>query len=129
MDSEWQSLGSPLKAEPEWEPLCPGSEIGRLNMRPYKARRGDENDLLQAFLASSREYRSDGKDFIEAWSMLGKRLQKRAIGSITHRSWSTLDRTMKAKNYPAVHHSRSYQTARQPAYRVITATERAKLSQ
>src|SRR3982751_389691 len=43
LDGEWQFLGNPLKDEPDWEPLCPGSEIGRLNLRPFKAGGGKED--------------------------------------------------------------------------------------
>src|SRR5436190_6915250 len=76
LDGEWTTLGSPFKNEPSWEPLCPGGDVGRLNLRPFKQAAGKEDDLLAAFLASSREYRPDPADFIKAWNELGVRLQK-----------------------------------------------------
>src|SRR5258708_9275920 len=59
LDGEWQTLGKPAANEPIWEPLCPGGEIGRLNLRPLRAQGGKSDDLLEAFLARSREYHSD----------------------------------------------------------------------
>jgi hypothetical protein len=123
LDGEWTTLGSPLKNEPEWEPLCPGAEVGRLNLRPFKQAGGKENDLLTAFLASSREYRPEPANFIDAWTQLGERLKKHSFGKLDHRSWLKVDAEMKAKNYPAIHHSDTYNKVRQPAYRVLTRSE------
>ncbi len=123
LDQEWQTLGEPFKDEAEWEPLCPGGEVGRLNLRPFKHEGGKEDDLVAAFLASSREYRPDPADFVQAWTELGTRLKKHPFGKLTYASWQKLDREMKAKNYPAIHHSSAYETTRKPAYRVLTRTE------
>src|SRR5258706_1315571 len=40
LDGEWQMLGDPRAHEPIWEPLCSGGEIGRLNLRPFRAPAG-----------------------------------------------------------------------------------------
>jgi len=127
MTGEWESLSEKKEAEPVWEPLCPGEDIGRLNLRPFKMRGGKADDLLNAFLASSREYRSDGENFIATWNELGKRLKRSSAGSLTHAAWLSLDAEMKAKNYPAVHHSKPYNDAVQPAYRILTRAEMKKL--
>jgi hypothetical protein len=126
LNNEWSSLG-PGKAEPIWEPLCPDGEIGRLNLRPFKDRSGDKEELLDAFLNSSRDYRSDGANFLVAWNELGKRLKTRAAGNLDHKAWLELDARMKAKNYPAIHHSDAYNKANSPAYRIITMAEAKKL--
>ena len=127
MTREWDSLTEKKNVEPIWEPLCPGEEIGRLNLRPFKLRGGKADDLLDAFLASSREYRSDGKNFIAAWNELGKRLKRSSAGDLTHGAWLSFDTEMKAKNYPAVHHSKTYDDAVHPAYRILTRSEMKKL--
>lgn len=127
LDNEWSSMGSAVNDIAIWEPLCPSGEIGRLNLRPFKNKGGEPDDLLDAFLASSREYRSDGTNFTAAWNELGKRLKKKSYGTLTYKDWSKLDSEMKAKNYPAVHHSETYNKAEQPAYRILTATEYKKL--
>ena len=127
LNNEWSSMGTVAKDIAIWEPLCSGGEIGRLNLRPFKNKGGEPDDLLDAFLASSREYRSDGTNFIAAWKELGKRLKKKSYGSLTYKDWSKLDAEMKAKNYPAVHHSDTYNKAEKPAYRIVTSTEYKKL--
>ncbi|MEQ1605115.1 MAG: hypothetical protein ABL999_09615 [Pyrinomonadaceae bacterium] len=127
MMGEWDSLSTKSVAEPIWEPLCKGEEVGRLNLRPFKTRGGNADDLLEAFLASSREYRSTSDNFILAWNELGKRLEKRPAGNLTHRSWFALNLEMKDSNFPAIHHSKKYSEAAQPAYRIVTKTEMKKL--
>jgi hypothetical protein len=127
LDNEWRSLGPPMDKEPLWVPLCPRGEIGRLNLRPFLVKGGQPGDLLEAFLTSSREYRSDGANFVAAWNELGTRLRTRAAGQLNYKAWAKLDAEMKAKNYPAIHHSESYKTGNHPAYRVLTAAEMTKL--
>jgi hypothetical protein len=127
LDGEWATLGKPAKDELGWEPLCPGGDVGRLNLRPFKQAGGKEDDLLTAFLASSRTYRPDPAEFVEAWNQLGIRLQKHPFGRLNHRSWQKVDAEMKPQNYPAIHHSKPYEATRHPAYRVLTKAEAQKL--
>ncbi|CAN5451375.1 hypothetical protein BH10ACI2_BH10ACI2_20840 [soil metagenome] len=129
LTKEWSTLGANSMTEPIWEPLCPGGEIGRFNLRPFKAKGGKAEDVLDAFLTSSRDYRSDGKNFIDAWNELGKRLKKRSVGNLDLKSWTSLDTEMKGKKYPAIHHSATYDDANHPAYRILTAAESKKLIQ
>lgn len=117
LDNEWSTLGKLATNESPWEPLCPGGEIGRLNLRPFKARNGKADDLLEAFLASSREYKTEQSSFVDAWLELGRRLKEKSVGKLDYKSWVKLDAEMKAKNYPAIHHSETYEKANHPAYR------------
>jgi hypothetical protein len=127
LDGEWQSLSKPKGNEAVWEPLCRGGEIGRLNLRPFKAGGGKADDLLEGFLASSREFKGEEFDFVAAWAELGKRLKKNSVGKLNYESWVNLDAKMKVKNYPAIHHSEIYQKANHPAYRLLTAAGMKKL--
>ena len=123
LDKEWDSLGPTPDREPLWEPLCPDGRIGRLNLRPFRDRGGSKQNLLQAFLASSREYRQDASSFTEAWSELGRRLKKKSVGNLARNGWRNLDERMKSEGYPAIHHSKSFGMAKRPAYRIITVRE------
>jgi hypothetical protein len=127
LENEWASLSTEKSNEPVWEPLCPGGEIGRLNLRPFRAKGGNPDDLLQAFLTSSRDYRSDGANFLAAWNELGRRLKTKPAGRLDKRSWIDLDAAMKAKSYPAIHHSKTYEKSNDPAYRILTLSEMKKL--
>ena len=127
LDNEWQTMGDEPQNENEWIALCPNGEIGRLNLRPFKARGGKADDILDAFLASSREYRSEPKAFADAWAELGTRLKKQGFGNVTHKEWQRLDAVMKKKDYPAVHHSEHYKKTYKPAYRIITLNEAQRI--
>lgn len=127
LDGEWSSLGSAEADELLWEPLCSDESIGRLNLRAFKSRDGKSEDILNAFLNSAAEYKGDGKTFAAAWSELGIRLKGRPIGVLKYDDWRAFDSEMKAKDYPAVHHSEKYESAHHPAYRIITKTEMEKL--
>ncbi len=120
LDREWATPGASQENEPVWEPLCPGGEVGRFNLRPYRSRGGKPDDLSQAFIASSGEFRSEPESFTAAWFELGRRLKKKSAGKLSHKAWAKLDAEMKAKNYPALHHSQAYRSAAAPAYRVLT---------
>lgn len=127
LDGEWASLSAPKSGEPVWEPLCNGGDIGRLNLRPFRNNGGKSGDLLEAFLTSSREYRVDGANFIAAWNELGTRLNKKPVGHLDRKSWAKLDAEMKAKAYPAIHHSATYEKSVAPAYRILTLSQMQKL--
>ncbi|MBP9663630.1 MAG: hypothetical protein KBD94_03355 [Pyrinomonadaceae bacterium] len=123
LDNEWSNLGPAQQGEVTWEPLCPGGEIGRLHLRPFRSAGGKADALLDAFLASASAYKTEPSTFTDAWAELGKRLKKGSIGSLDHEAWKQLDAQMKKKNYPAIHHSDEYQEANHPAYRILTGEE------
>jgi hypothetical protein len=127
LDNEWQTLDAPLAGEPLWQPLCKDAAIGRLNMRPYRAGGGKPDELLEAFLTSSRDYRSDGLNFVSAWMELGRRIKKRPAGKLNYKAWARLDTETRAKNYPAIHHSGVYEKTEHPAYRILTLAEMKKI--
>jgi len=127
LEREWQSMGDEPKGENEWIALCPGSEIGRLNLRPFKSRGGKMEDILDAFLTSSSAYKSEPKAFTDAWAELGKRLKAKKVGTLTYKEWLRLDAEMKKKDYPAIHHSKPYNKANRPAYRIITLPQAQKI--
>jgi hypothetical protein len=128
LEEEWKSLGKPEKNEKLWEPLCRDGSIGRLNLRVYKSKGGREDDILDAFLASSHAYKEVGSRFTDAWSMLGKRLERHRSGKLTYPEWYRLDAEMREKNYPAIHHSKQFESAYHPAYRMITSAQKKKLA-
>src|SRR5436309_1724558 len=68
LEQEWQTLFEPQPNEPLWQPLCPDGEIGRLNLRPFRARGGRMEDLLTAFVESGRKFPNDESSFIDTWN-------------------------------------------------------------
>jgi hypothetical protein len=120
LEKEWVEMGDAPAGENEWEPLCPDGSIGRVNLRPFKRGGGKQSDLIEAFLASSRELRPDKDRFLAAWDELGRRLEKESIGKLDHKAWQRFDAEMRERGYPAVSHSDEYRRAKRPAYRVLT---------
>ena len=127
LESEWLSLDKAAMNEPLWERLCKEDSIGRLNLRVYKQRGGKVGDALEAFLTSSREYEETGTNFIDTWLQLGERLRRQPVNALTFVEWTRLDSDVKAKSYPAIHHSKTYEEARHPAYRLVTGVQYQKL--
>ncbi len=127
LENEWATLGPPQPGEPLWTPLTPDGRIGRLNLRPYRARGGAPEPLLAAFVEGAQSFDASPARFRAAWRALGRELKKQPVGHLTWAAWQRLDREMRAYDYPASHHSPEYERARQPAYRVLTGAEVRRL--
>lgn len=123
LDGEWAKLAKPQDDEMLWVPLCPDGSIGRLSLRRFKTSGGKEADLLDAFLASAREFRGSREEFETAWTEFGNRLKTEHFGKLTRKNWKEFDKKMRQAGYPAIHHSESYSAQYAPAYRVLTGEE------
>ncbi len=128
LNEEWQTLAKPSAGEALWQPLCADGEIGRLNLRPFRARGGNAEKAADAFVKSSLDFQGTEKDFLAAWRELGKRLRKKRQGNLSYKTWRHLDSTMRKQKYPAIHHSKIYEDSEHPAYRILTKAEFEKLS-
>lgn len=116
---EFESLGRAGSDEPEWQSLSPVHPIGRVNLRPYAARGGQIEDLIEEFIATAANFPSDPKYFESAWLGLSVFLEHGRIGSITIDDWRGFDNVMRPEAYPATHHGPEYRAALHPAYRVV----------
>jgi hypothetical protein len=123
LEREWASLGPASPGESLAVRLRPDGAVVRLNLRPFRDRGGQPGDLLEAFLRSARAVEADTVLFRESWSAFGERIASHPLGPLNGREWTRLDAAMRAKGYPAVHHSNAYASVRRPAYRVLTKEE------
>jgi hypothetical protein len=119
LEGEWKGLGQPLRGEPLLVPLTRDGRLVRMNLRPYKARGGSKETVLQAFVRSAKSFRADRAAFRAAWQSLGNRLKHRDAGRITRKDWLRFDGEMAKHGYPACSHSEAYERAYRPAYRVM----------
>ena len=119
LDDEWKTLTAPSRGEVEWEPLTADGAIGRLNLRPYRARGGDSRRLAEAFVRSAEKFHPGKDAFLSAWADLGARLRRAPVGALTYAAWQAMDRDAVKTGYAAVHHSEAYTRAMLPAYRVL----------
>ncbi len=134
---EWASLGQPLPGEEIWEPLRADEKIGRLNLRPFRARGGNMENLLAAFLQSAKDFPGDqtGKGFMDddeaefhiSWNTLGMTVESRPAGKLNWPEWRRLDEATTPKHYPAINHSAIYEQAHHPSYRLVTKDQAEKL--
>ena len=127
LENEWATLGPPHPGEPLWVPLTADGRIGRLNLRPYRAQGGAPEPLHAAFLASAQAFDAAPARFRRAWCALGLELKKQPVGHLTADEWRRFDRDMRARDYPASHHSPEFEQARHPAYRVLTREQALRL--
>ena len=123
LENEWAALGPPQPGEPLWTPLSADGRVGRLNLRPYRAQGGDPDALLAAFIQGATAFDANPARFRKAWHALGRELKNQPVGHLTADEWRRFDREMRARGYPAGHHSPEYEAARAPAYRVLPAAQ------
>jgi hypothetical protein len=120
LEIEWTDAEPAADVEAMWEPLCPCENIGRLNIRPFRDLGGQRDDLVEAFLTSSRSFTARPDALLSSWNELGHRLERQSSGALNHGMWSLLNAALMAKSYPAIHHSTDYRAARRPSYRILT---------
>ncbi len=104
--------------EPVLDPISADGRILRVHLRPFLARGGNLEQLLESFVRTAHEYRgsasqlrscgSGAEALAGTWKLPITREEVRAY-------WGQ----MEAQGYPAVHHSATYEAAYRPAYRVV----------
>src|SRR5512147_989663 len=104
--------------EPLMEPLTPDGSVVRVNLRPFKARRGDLGLLGNAMLASAKQLKPHPELFDRWWREI---VEAAARGDIPFDAAAlrSFGAARKAEGYPAIHHSTAYESAYHPAYRVV----------
>ncbi|MCX7609714.1 MAG: hypothetical protein N2049_10930 [Anaerolineales bacterium] len=112
LNEELASLGEGPD-EPLLDLLSEETGILRVHLRPYLASGGDPEHLLRAFLRTANEFRGHA-DTLERYWQTAIRLERFPPDEM-----EKFIRPLRAKNYPAVHHSPLYERLYRPAYRVI----------
>lgn len=130
MDAEWPTLSQPYKGESLVVRLRPDGQLIRVNLRPFRSAGGAPEALLQAFVASAKQFHADKTDFIREWTALGEFLKaKGKWQNLAFSDWMKLDVEAKKQGYPAIDHSPEYLRDAHPAYRVLLASEWRKIHQ
>jgi hypothetical protein len=104
--------------EPIEDIISADGQIARINLRPYLASNASLENLFEAFVRTANEF--------EGSTIKLKRYRSYAV-QLTDEDSLAFSRTalrtffdqMEAQGFPAVHHSASYTTTYQPAYRVV----------
>jgi hypothetical protein len=106
--------------EPLWEYISPDSDMVRINLRPFKAKSLDSDKLIQAMWKTARMVVGDTTRFNQNWKIFVQGI-KRGLLPFSAPNASSFWQRMQINRFPAVHHSKEYQEAYHPAYRVIKA--------
>ena len=101
--------------EPLVEPLPPDGRFVRVNLRPFIARGGDPETLLDAFVKTANAPASDVAEFSCAAAAAARTLAARGESA----SARAFFEARRKSGYEATHHSPEYGAAYRPAYRVI----------
>ena len=108
LEQEVQDLLDPYP-EPAIDPISPDGTLVRVHLAPYLAAGGSIEQLLKAFITTSREFPVDHSHlqaYLDTALPLFPELE-------------SLLETIKTQGFPAVHHSKAYRAAYKPAYRVV----------
>ena len=109
-------------AETLIDPISPDEKIVRIHLRPFASARHAPELLLEAFVRTANEYRGDVHLFEEYWRAASR------MSIFNPEEMDKFMQSMKAKNYPAVHHSSVYEKLYRPAYRVVLTMFYLKLT-
>jgi len=122
---EWDS-SAPVKGEPLFEPVSTDGLVLRVNIRPCKYHTGNYLVLWEALYQSAFRFNEDLALFIKTWQDFYQLVQENRL-SFSTKKIAELDGQAKNKNYPAMHHSREYNRANKPAYRLLVREELEKM--
>ena len=107
--------------EPLWEPLRPDGQLGRLNLRAFKARRGEPERLLEACLRTGFQRWGTPEDLKRGWDTISSLARQGVWASLAPGRVDILTRYLILHNYPPMHHSTLFNRSYAPAYRVVAA--------
>jgi hypothetical protein len=118
MERELTELGQPIGGEPACEAL--GGEPGmvRVNLRPFVARGGKPDLLVDAFVSSANGPRGTERRMKVVLKLAVSYVQCAGRGELAP-ALKDLAAELGDKGYPAIHHGEAYLEAYRPAYRVV----------
>jgi hypothetical protein len=125
---EWldreSEIHQPNAGETLIENIHPHGMVVRLHLRPYLAANGNLKKLLDAFIQSSKDINGETSLMAQWWQVFYDMVQNGdpLVSRFDKRTMSLVARTRTAENWPASHHSPSYDRAYKPSYRVLTAS-------
>jgi hypothetical protein len=117
---EWESL-DPADSDPLWEKIRPDGSLLRLNLRPFKSRGGDLEELVTACLETARRSWETQAELEQAWEGFTSACRDRSFPGVALNDVQSFTSWLETNSYPAVHHSERYRSLYRPAYRLVAA--------
>ncbi len=104
---------------PLWEEIRPDGKLGRLHLRPFKARGGDLAALVAACLWTAERAWGTWEELREVWALFAAQCRAGRWKEFPWPKVQAFSAWLQAQGYPAVHHSAAYCRANRPAYRLL----------
>lgn len=104
--------------EPLIDEISADGRIVRVHLLPFISSGGDPETLLQAFIRTANEYHGSEELLGESWGTIELLAEKGELPFQTADLKAYIEK-MESLGFPAVHHSKQYQSAYQPSYRVV----------
>lgn len=117
MEREWKEMGDG-PAEPLVDTLGASGRFARVHLRPWRDAGGSPDTLVNLFVATAQTASPDTTELACALGALDS-LARRGSVPWPGTAVNQLISTERAAGYPAVHHSKAYEAAVHPAYRVV----------
>lgn len=104
--------------EPLEDIISADGQIVRINLRPYLASNASLDNLFKAFVRTANEFEGSKKR-LKRYRSYAERMKDKGSFAFSRTALQAFFDQMEFEGFPAVHHSASYATAYQPAYRVV----------
>ncbi len=104
--------------EPIEDIISADDQIARINLRPYLTSNASLENLFKAFVRTANEFEGSTMR-LKRYRSYAERLTGESSFAFSRTAIRSFFDQMEAQGFPAVHHSASYATAYQPAYRVV----------
>ena len=104
--------------EPIQDIISADGRIARINLRPYLASNASLGKLFDAFVRTANEFEGSTLRLKRYWAY-AELMTGEGSFTFSQAALRTFFDQMEVQGFPAVHHSASYATAYQPAYRVV----------
>lgn len=115
---EYASLPA-AEDDPLWEAVRPDGTLGRLNLRPFKARGGTLEWLVAAVRQTGARPWGTLPELRAVWAAFGELCQEGRWEQFPPEEVRGFTAWLEAQGWPAVHHSDAYRRAYRPAYRLV----------
>ncbi len=109
-------------SEPLIEYLTSDSSIARVNLRPFKAQKGNPTQLLTVMLKTASMIQPSTKLLHQFWGEVETLAEKGKI-PFKKEELSNYFRDMEQQNFPPVHHSKIFENTCHPAYRIVAGKQ------
>lgn len=103
---------------PEVEPLLADSTVVRINLKAFKSQKRDAAALVDAMMKTASRFKKNPDLLKKFWGEVETLASERQVPFKVEDLRSFFAR-MELKNFPPVHHSKVYEEAYHPAYRVV----------